>query len=85
MLAMKTANISEVKDHLSEFVDSVEAGNEILICRRNVPVARLIPIEKKVLNRTQLGWSKGRGRIHDDLQGPFIPEKDWHMLGNAEE
>jgi len=78
---MKVANLKEVKDRLSAFVEAASRGEEVMICRRNVPVARLVPVVSPPENRTQLGWARGEGTIHDDLQGPFIPEGEWHMLG----
>ena len=33
----------EAKTHLSALLDEVAQGGEVLICRRGVPVARLVP------------------------------------------
>jgi prevent-host-death family protein len=41
---MKTVNLAEAKAHLSELVDSVEAGDVVQILRRGKPVAQLTPI-----------------------------------------
>jgi antitoxin (DNA-binding transcriptional repressor) of toxin-antitoxin stability system len=38
---MKMVNINVIKARLSEYVDLVEQGETILICRRNRPVAEL--------------------------------------------
>jgi antitoxin (DNA-binding transcriptional repressor) of toxin-antitoxin stability system len=38
---MKMVNINVIKARLSEFVDMVERGETIVICRRNRPVAEL--------------------------------------------
>lgn len=43
---MKTAAISEIKARLSEYVDQVKAGEEVLITDRGKPVARLSPLAK---------------------------------------
>jgi antitoxin (DNA-binding transcriptional repressor) of toxin-antitoxin stability system len=40
-LTMKLVNIHEAKARLSEFLDLVESGERVLICRRNQPVAEL--------------------------------------------
>ena len=80
ILAMKRGNIHEVKDRLTGFVDAALRGEEVVICRRNVPVARLVAIRPPPVNRTRLGWAAGEGEVHDDLQGPFIPPEDWTML-----
>ena len=37
-------NIADLKARLSEFVELAEGGEEVLVCRRNLPVARLVPL-----------------------------------------
>jgi hypothetical protein len=32
------------QDHLSEHLDAVEQGEEVVICRRNIPFARITAI-----------------------------------------
>jgi len=43
---MKTAAISEIKAKLSDFLNQVKAGEEVLITDRGKPVARLSPLAK---------------------------------------
>ena len=40
-MTMKKVNVFEIKAKLSEYLDLVEKGEQILICRRNRPVAEL--------------------------------------------
>jgi prevent-host-death family protein len=42
-MTMFKVNIHEAKARLSEFVDAVERGERVVICRRNRPVAELRP------------------------------------------
>jgi prevent-host-death family protein len=42
---MKTAPISAVKASLSEYIDTVRRGDEVVITDRGRPVARLVPVE----------------------------------------
>ena len=44
---MKTVNLAEAKAHLSELVDSAEAGETVQITRRGKPVAQLVPAPRK--------------------------------------
>jgi prevent-host-death family protein len=37
-------NIADLKARLSEFVERAGSGEEVLVCRRNLPVARLVPL-----------------------------------------
>jgi prevent-host-death family protein len=41
---MKRAAVSVLKAHLSEFLETVKAGEEILVTARGRPVARIIPL-----------------------------------------
>lgn len=52
---MKTATIQEVKDHLSQFVRLAEAGEEVLLTRHGVVVARIVGCAPP----RQLGWMQG--------------------------
>ena len=40
---MRTVNIAELKARLSAQIRRVRAGEEVLVCDRNKPVARIIP------------------------------------------
>jgi len=40
---MRTVNISDLKAHLSAHIQFVKDGEEVLICDRNKPVARIVP------------------------------------------
>jgi prevent-host-death family protein len=80
IMAMKVANIAEFKNRISEFLSAVEKGEEIEVRKRNIPIARVVPIEKKKKNRTVFGCGKGTVEILGDITGPLIPEEDWEML-----
>lgn len=43
---MKTVSTHEAKTNLSRLLARVEAGEEIVICRRGSPTARLVPVNK---------------------------------------
>jgi prevent-host-death family protein len=40
---MRTVNISVLKAHLSAHIEMVRNGEEVLVCDRNKPVARIVP------------------------------------------
>ena len=40
---MKTVNISDLKARLSAHIQFVKDGEEVLVCDRNEPVARIVP------------------------------------------
>ena len=81
-MAMIETNIAELKNNLSKFLSIVEKGQAIQICKRNIPIARLVPWEsaKTKKNLTQLGCGQGSVKIKSDLTAPMIPEESWEML-----
>jgi prevent-host-death family protein len=77
-----TVNIAEFRDRFSELLALVEQGAEVIVCRRNVPLARVEPIRKPVPRKAQqgvVGCMKGTVKIHGDLTEPCIAEEDWEM------
>ncbi len=42
-LFMRTVNISDLKARLSAHIQLVRDGEEVLVCDRNKPVARIVP------------------------------------------
>ena len=79
---MKSANIAEFKNHMGKYLSIVEQGGKVEICRRNVPLAILVPSKKGTIhtNKTQLGCGKGSVAIHTDLTEPSFLLNDWNML-----
>lgn len=45
--AMKTVNISDLKAHLSAHIQLVQEGEEVIVCDRNKPVARIVPYQSE--------------------------------------
>jgi len=43
---MKTTNIAEFKNQFNQFISLVESGEEIELKRKNIPIARIIPVIK---------------------------------------
>lgn len=81
--AMSThVNVADLKNKLTEYLAMVERGAEVVVCRRNVPVARLERIQGRAshVNHSTLGSMKGTVKVLGDLTEPLIPEADWEML-----
>lgn len=74
-LAMsKLVNLHEAKAHLSELLDRVEAGETVVICRRNKPVAELKPVPSSgVAEPRPIGLAKGTISIPPSFFEP-LPE-----------
>lgn len=53
---MKIANIHEAKTHLSGLIESVIAGEEVVIAKAGKPLVKLIPYEGTKQPRQPGGW-----------------------------
>ncbi len=52
-------NIHEAKTHLSRHLARLEAGETILLCRRNEPIAEIRPLRRASAKPRPFGLSKG--------------------------
>jgi len=78
---MKSANIAEFKDHLGKYLTIVEQGGEVQLCKRNIPMAMIIPVKTKAtINKTKLGCGGGSVVISTDLTEPIFLPDDWSMM-----
>ena len=73
----RTATVVELKARLSEHLRLVKAGHEVIITDRNVPVARLVPLDDserrstRRLRLTRAGMVKpGTGKLPALLKRP---------------
>jgi len=74
---MATAGVSELKARLSDYLDKVKAGAEVLITDRGRPVARLVPIRRAKHMRPVLSKMEKQGLIR--LGTGKIPKDFWRM------
>ena len=74
---MPIVNVSEAKTQLSRLLSRVEAGEEVVIARRGMPVARLVRYKPR--GGRKFGAMKGRIRITDAFFEPLREEemKQW--------
>jgi len=64
-------NIHEAKTHLSRYLPRLEAGETIILCKRNVPIAEIKPIEKRRTKRRELGFMRGQFEVTDAFFEPL--------------
>jgi prevent-host-death family protein len=69
----KTYNVHEAKTHLSRLLDRALAGEEVVIAKSGVPVARLVPVVMPAEQRP-LGVEADRVFIADDFDAPLPPD-----------
>ena len=52
-------NIAEAKANFSRYIESVERGETITVCRRNVPVAEIRSLPQPVRKKRPVGIDRG--------------------------
>jgi prevent-host-death family protein len=67
-------NIHEAKTHFSRLLQRVAAGEEVVIARAGVPVARLVAVEPKKDKIRPLGFARGEVWVADDFDAPLPDE-----------
>ena len=63
-------NLSDAKSKLSELINQVIAGEEVIIAKSGKPVAKIVPYEKPTQNRKP-GSAKGKLFISEDFDVPL--------------
>jgi prevent-host-death family protein len=74
---MTTATIRQVQHNLASVLQSVEAGEEVIIRRRNQPIARIVPIngaEERKVDWSSLNTWRTRFFARGRLPGKAVSE-----------
>ncbi len=67
---MRSVNVATLKNRLSSYLRAVRRGEEILICDRNVPIARIVPLSSTADSDAELMELAAAGLIR-------LPERPW--------
>lgn len=84
----KSLNIHEAKAHLSEHLNLLKPGDSIILCRRNVPIAEIIPLHQVKKGRAASKNTKRPfGLAKDDFEIPasFFEDLPEDILKDFEE
>lgn len=73
-VVMVKLNIHEAKTHLSKYLAKLKAGQRILLCRRNQPVAEITPLPAVPARPRPIGLAKGRFTVPQTFFDP-LPEE----------
>ena len=71
---METVNIHEAKANLSRYLEAAAAGETVLICNRNVPVAELRALPKASAQPRPVGLARGSFQVPDSFFEPLPDE-----------
>ena len=71
--AMVRANVHDAKTNLSRYLELLESGktDSIVLCRRNVPIAEIRPLERHRKKLRPIGLAKGKLRIPKSFFEPL--------------
>lgn len=72
---MFQVNIAEAKAQLSALIARATAGEEVVLCRHNKPLVRLVPIEPKPQKRVWGQKVMGEVWVSDDFDAPLTDEE----------
>lgn len=76
---MRTLPAGEFKQTCLRVLEQVrQTGEVVVITKRGVPVARLVPVE---IPAGWLGAMQGTASMADDLVAPATPPGEWSALG----
>ena len=71
MATTTTLNMHEAKTHLSKHVAKLKPGDRIILCRRNRPVAEILPISEAASQPRPVGLGKGLAQVPDSFFDPL--------------
>ena len=68
---MELVNIHQAKTHLSQLLQEVEQGQDVVIARAGVPIARLVAWQAPAQPVAAPGAMRGRIQLTDDFEAPL--------------
>ncbi len=68
---MELVNIHQAKTHLSQLLQEVERGKEVVIARAGVPVARLVSWQAPARRVAAPGAMRGEIELAEDFDAPL--------------
>lgn len=72
-MTMIKLNIHEAKTHLSKYLAKLKAGDRIVLCKHNHPIAEITPLPHVLGRPRPIGLAKGRFTVPRSFFEP-LPE-----------
>ena len=76
-------NIAEAKARFSRYLENVERGETVVLCRRNVPIAEIRPLTKPPAHERPVGIDRGM-TVPDSFFEP-LPDEIIEAFGAGSE
>lgn len=73
LMTMFKVNIHEAKAHLSEYLERIQEGEVLVICKRNVPIAEVRAVPRQPDEPRPVGLARGAFKVPDSFFEP-LPE-----------
>ena len=64
-------NVHEAKTHLSKYLAKLKAGERILLCKRNRPIAEITALPETPTHARPIGLAKGRFTVPSNFFDPL--------------
>lgn len=77
-----SVNIAEAKAQLSYLIAQAKAGEEVIICNRNHPEMRLVPVEATPPKKRVFGGYEGKIKILPGFYDPNFTEEELDEMDN---
>lgn len=68
---MAMVNVHQAKTHLSQLLQEVALGEEVVIARAGVPIARLVPWHQPLARVASPGAMRGQITCAEDFDAPL--------------
>ena len=79
--AMQQISISDFKATCLAVLDRVQrTGRPVLVTRRGVPIAKVVPPPPPARPQSWLGCMAGKIKIVGDVVSPAVEENEWEAL-----
>jgi prevent-host-death family protein len=80
-MVMIRTNINTLKAHLSDYLKKTQKGETILVCKRNVPIAEIVPVAKQKTIARSIGLAKGDFSVPGNFNEPLEDDEINAFLG----
>lgn len=80
---MKTVKIGALKNKLSSYLRDVQRGEEVIVCDRDKPVARILPIREASADESAFDYEKHKADMiaRGKMRPPIDPTPmDWEAF-----
>ena len=71
MASQQLVNVHQAKTHLSQLLQEVEQGQEVVIARSGVPIARLVGWQAEAQPVAAPGAMRGQIQLADNFDAPL--------------